>query len=274
MERKYLTEWKRFLSESTDPPSKYADLTPEQKQSFDAWAEKNAPTMSKEEAYFEYGYTKWWLGSVKSGGMGKETEDSVIFDTDKDGRKKNGDDTILGMNKYYFYAGLAVLLGPGIWRIVRDRKGLVGKSAGEILTQTFPIYYTLFKLADRGILGYFRKRAAKTEKGALMDTINYLNSGKTFDQLVASADKEEVEMLKQLRNAARSADITVTKMLNDITKPLLTDIGKGKMTADVVKELLGKNYKKYPLYKTALEIQYSNTLKHGPDFYKNARTSL
>ncbi len=277
MERKYLIEWKQFLNEGDDEwPTTYNKLTPEQKKSFDAWADENVSTMSKEEAYFEYGYTKWWLGSKESGGLGQKTDDSAMIDVGDD-----DDDgfSIYGYTLSNLTIALGVLLGPGLfrllWRGVRGKH--VGKETKQILQGAFPTYHILFKFIITGnnsILRLVRKQQKNKQEGALVELMTYLSGKQSLETLVKASTKEEKQLLKQLRSASMRGDITISKLLKDITKPLLADITKGKATVDVLKQLLGKNYKKTQLYQDAARIQLEKARKYGAEYYANAQRTL
>lgn len=277
MERKYLIEWKQFLNEDDDKwPTTYNKLTPEQKKSFDAWADENVSTMSKEEAYSEYGYTKWWLGSKESGGLGQKTDDSAILDL---GNDDDDEFSVFGYSLSNLTIALGVLLGPGlfrlIWRGVRGKH--VGKRTGEILQRAFPVYDILFKFIISGndkLMTLVRKNQKNKQEGALVELMTYLSGKQSFETLVKASTKEEKQLLKQLRSAAMRGDITISKLLKDITKPLLADITKGKVTVDVLKQLLGKNYKKTQLYQDAARIQLEKARKYGAEYYANAQRTL
>jgi hypothetical protein len=276
MERKYLTEWKRFLTEDDkDFPVTYDKLTEKQKQSFDAWADENKPSMTKENAYNEYGYTEWWLGSIESGGLGQDTDDGAIYSLGDEGENSK----IFGYELTNLMIALGVLLGPGLFRLIwKGGKGeYVGLRTSKILQKAFPVYDILFKFIISGgkpFIRLVRGNQKDKQEGALIELMTYLSGKQSFETLVKASTKEEKELLKQLRSAAMRGDITISALLKDITKPLLADITKGKVTVDVLKQLLGKNYKKTKLYQDAARIQLEKARKYGVEYYANAQRTL
>ena len=266
-------------------PATYEDLDDTQKADFDAWADQNYSHMDKITAYDEYGYLQWWLGSLQDGGQGHNTEDGTEFEDGGDGGDEDEDGnikwiktlfdveiTVTEIAVYSFLIGQTILSGK---RLIRQ--GTFKKTAGELGAIAFPIYNTMLKIPIGGYNSFMGMIAAKRlsrEKGAVKETMEYLSGARSLDDLVKATTKEEKQMLKQFRRAALRGDINITKLIKEITKPLLADITKGKATVGVVKQLLGKNYKNYKLYDTALSIQLEKATKYGPEYYKNARTTL
>ncbi len=235
------------------------------------------------DTYDEYGYLQWWLGTIQDGGQGFDTQDGLDFS-----RGGNPPDEVeyIAWIKDVFGVELtpkeaaiyAYLIGQTVVSGYRIKKaGTFKKTAGEIGAIGFPIYNTMLKMPIAGyksFMGWVAAKQLTRQQGALKDTMEYLSGARGLDNLVKATTKEEKEMLKQFRKAALRGDITVTKMIKEITKPLLADITKGKATVDVVKQLLGPNYRKYTLYDDALSIQLTKANKYGPDYYKNAQTTL
>tara|TARA_R110000796_G_scaffold115346_1_gene227254 strand:- start:70 stop:918 length:849 start_codon:yes stop_codon:yes gene_type:complete len=263
-----------------EPPATYDVLNDTQKKSFDAWVASHPDEtggMDNATAYNEYGYTKWWHGPVSDGGLGHDTADGAIFDME-DGSINS----IIGIPWNNLATVIAVLVGPGIFRgtwkgINRIWSREAEVTSKQMLQGAFPTYASLFThIISRkdSLMRLIRKRQTNKETGAILELQAYLNGGKSFGDLIKATTKEEQEMLKQLRQASMRGELTVSTILKDITKPLLDDVAKGKITANYIKDLLGKNYKKSSFYRTALQIQYSTRIKYGEGAYKNAQDKL
>ena len=253
--------------DNVNPPATYDMLNATQKKSFDAWFASHPNDtggMNHADAYNEYGNNKWWHGPVSDGGLGYDTADGAIFDTE-DGSINS----IIGIPWNNLATVIAVLVGPGIVR--GTLKGLKRKwsregeiTSKQMLQGAFPTYASLFThIISRkdSLMRLIRKRQTNKETGAILELQAYLNGGKSFGDLIKATTKEEQEMLTQLRKASMRGELTVSTILKDITKPLLDDVAKGKITANYIKDLLGKNYKKSEFYRTALQIQYNNRHK-------------